>query len=125
MNPEREIARIQSTLDDLSARVEQAKTFTAQVLAAAERVGATRVGLNTYDDTVYSYGEFAFSSSGSLFCKGSHENGRPLAWKVAEEAGISGGCGNGDQHQVRNARMLIDGIYELRDGVWHTAEVDA
>lgn len=115
-------------IDQLSRRVEslreeyeRAKIMTAHVLAAAEANGVDRIGINTIDKTVHETGNFPFAARGSLFAKGRHENGWPVVWKVASDAGISGGAGNTDQHQIQSV-ALVDGIYELRDGEWRMVE---
>lgn len=117
MNPERELESLERQLATLRARFEAAEDMTAQVLAVAQAHGVDRIGINRCDKTVHETGNWPFAENGNLFAKG-RQNGWPVVWQVAEDAGISAGCGNGDQHQISMSARLIDGIYELRDGRW-------
>ena len=60
----------------------------------------------------------------NVFANGENEYGFPKIWDVVSEMNISGGCGNGAQHQIDLAASarLIDGVYELQDGAWHRLE---
>lgn len=45
-------------------------------------------------------------------------NGWPALWAALEKVGLRGGCGNGNQMQVRSDADLTDGFYEIIDGAW-------
>ena len=118
MNVDREIEKLRSAVDSFEQRYANAEERTAKVLAAAEANDVKRIGINCYNGWVYSGERFPFTARGSIFAKGRDDQGWPVAWRIAKQAGIGDGCGNTEQHQVSNPDALIDGIYELRNGVW-------
>lgn len=42
--------------------------------------------------------------------EGRDKNGWPLCWAVAEECGISWGCGNGEMHQIKPENFKLPRI---------------
>ena len=123
MNFQTRIDRLQGQLDDLRSELSRAEDMTAKVLAAAEANGVDRIGIGKLDATVHETEKFPFGASGSIFCKGKGPDGWPLAWKVAEDAGVSAGCGNSGQHQVSG--VFVDGVYERTDGEWRLVEASS
>jgi multidrug efflux pump subunit AcrA (membrane-fusion protein) len=112
---ERSIERAQSAIESL----DKAAVKTAQVLEIAKNVGVKALSIGMKSARVRNEA-WPFGYKGSIFTvPGARDPyGYPLAWTIAEQAGISGGCGNTGQHSVDDS-LLIDGVYELRAGKWH------
>ncbi len=117
-NFEDRLSQHEESLAKLRKEYEEARDFTAILLDKAKSMGIKALGINKTNkktqDTpwseMHSYGIFA-KERGS---------GWPLVWRLAEEADIYAGCGNNQQAQIKynKSAQLIDGIYELKKGVW-------
>lgn len=102
-------------------KIEAAKEKTAEVLSIANEIGVKTVGIGRKHASLGNT-EFPFGGSGSIFTPTqSRHNGWPSAWHIAERAGISGGCGNTGQHQIRQD-SCVDGVYRCIKGVWTRIE---
>jgi len=117
---------LRKDIEVLSSMMESAKVFTANFLSKCSDVGYDRVSIGKKHPSVESTKHYPFGAAGSVFAGNSggadvRVNGSPAIWRIVERMGISGGCGNGHQHQVNDAR-LIDGVYHFRDGSWYRVE---
>ena len=110
---------LEKLIENLSVAYNEAREFTENFLKCCERHGINLVSVATRTKKIDKCATYPFGCEDSVFAEGL-ENGWPTIWAVAEEIGIGCGCGNGNQHQItRNAKSkLIDGVYELKDGVW-------
>lgn len=101
----------------------QAKTL--EVLAIAESIGVTIVGIGVKHKDLGNE-EWPFGLSGNIFTPKDNKgpNGWPAAWHIAEAAHISHGAGNSGQHQIADG-SVVDGLYRLKDGKWHREDVEA
>ena len=99
------------------ADLAHAKTKTAELLEIARAAGVTAVGISKTHPRLGNE-HWGQRGGGAIFTPVDEEvNGWPAAWHVAEKAGVGFGCGNPGQHQART-KNLIDGVYEVRDGLW-------
>lgn len=117
---ERAIENVNNAVAELERTrelVEAAATKTAEVLAIAEQLGVKTVSIGVKTPLVGN-DSFPFGGGSSLFTpKGSKVDGWPSAWRIAEQAGISTGCGNSGQHQIMHD-STIDGVYRCINGQW-------
>lgn len=95
--------------------------FTDKFLKCCSKHKIKAVCINTSNEIVKESTTFAFGCYNSVFASGNTTNGTPAIWAVCEELGISGGCGNHDQHQLNRTAMakLVDGAYQYKDGKWN------
>jgi hypothetical protein len=120
-NFEYRLTQQEKALVELRAEYEEARDFTAILLDKAKSMGIKALGINknskkTQDSPwskMHGYGIFAKE-------KTDDGNGWPMVWRLAEDAGIYAGCGNNQQAQIKSDKsaQLIDGIYELKKGIW-------
>lgn len=116
-------ADLKRELDDVSELLAIATTKTQELLAIAASVGTTVVSIGKKHPLTDNK-SWPFGTSGSIFTpKADKVNGYPASWHIASKAGVSFGCGNGNQHQVKDEH-LIDGVYECRDGQWARIDVE-
>lgn len=118
--------RIQAELKRIEQLIKQAEAIRDQIKVAAENtktvldvcdaLGVVAVGIGARDETFKDSAGHPFGYDGSIFVDGRDKAGWPLAWAVAQKAGVSGGCGNGGQHQTRG--QFLNGVYRCVDGVW-------
>jgi hypothetical protein len=123
------IEQLLKDLTKLREDFEEAKTYTGEFLAWCSKNGVNRVGIGMRDDGFKDSANYPFGASGSIFADGCEldEKGRPswpIAWKLADGFGISGGAGNSGERQISlEARnKLIDGIYECKNGQWRKVD---
>lgn len=110
-------------LDALQSQLREAAKKTEELLAIASEVGVTALSIGKKHPLVGNEA-WSFGYAGSIFTPKENEHeGWPAAWHIARVAGISGGAGNGGQHQV-DATNLIDGVYECRGGEWFRVDVE-
>lgn len=111
---------LDAELKKLEADVKAATAFTMAFLKKCGKHKLTRVAINVADKSVPESVSFPFGPQGSVFAQGQTKDGWPAIWRATEEAGISGGCGNHNQHSITHEAQakLIDGVYELKDGKW-------
>jgi hypothetical protein len=128
MNFELEIQRSESQLNDAVAEIKRikeqlkdARVFTAQFLTKCKKYKITKVSIGRKHDSVESTVNWPFGHEGSVFSDDVECKMWPAIWRVVEEMGISGGCGNLNQHNANTSR-LIDGVYHLKDGKWMRVE---
>jgi hypothetical protein len=109
-------------LKSLSAKVTSAALFTEKFLDACREEGLKKIAIGVSHDSIPESVSFPFGPDNSVFSnrKNSKLSGSPAIWEVVRKLGISGGCGNGDQHQltIEGKARLIDGVYHLKDGSW-------
>lgn len=118
---ERNIKENEANILSLKDQFNKAKTFTSKFLDTCSEYGITKVSISKSDKSIPSSMNYPFSASGSVFAfqpkKVNSNSGWPPIWGVVKKLGISGGCGNSDQHQADTSN-LIDGVYHLKSGKW-------
>ena len=115
------IKQVEESVLKIRSEYEEARDFTAILLDKAKSMGIKALGINktskkTQDSPwseMHEYGIFAKE-------RGDVGKGWPLVWRLAEEMEIYAGCGNNQQAQIENDKsaQLVDGIYELKAGIW-------
>ena len=115
------IKQVEESVLKIRSEYEEARDFTAILLDKAKSMGIKALGINktskkTQDSPwseMHGYGIFAKE-------RGDGGKGWPLVWRLAEEMEIHAGCGNNQQAQIENDKsaQLVDGIYELKAGIW-------
>lgn len=120
-NFDNRIEQVEESVKKLRLEYEQARDFTAILLDKAKSMGIKAVGINktsskTQDSPwshMHGYGIFAKE-------RGHSGKGFPLVWELAKEMEIYAGCGNHQQAQITydKSAQLVDGIYELKKGIW-------
>jgi len=121
------IERLKAELDALRANYKEAQKNTILLLdKCSPYYTAISIG-KSHNEVPNSVG-FVFGAEGNIFGyneddKKARINDRPAIWSIAEDMGISAGCGNSHQHQVRTSR-LVDGVYKVQDGKWKRIDND-
>ena len=115
------IKQVEESVLKIRSEYEEARDFTAILLDKAKSMGIKALGINktskkTQDSPwseMHGYGIFAKE-------KGDDDKGWSLVWRLAEEMEIYAGCGNNQQAQIKHDKsaQLVDGIYELKAGIW-------
>lgn len=118
---EKDLEKISERQKKLSDDFEQAKIFTAKFLSACSRRKIKLVSIGEQTDLIKSSKEWSFGHSYSVFSEENDRKGFPKIWDVVSEMGISGGCGNSNQHQISSEGLsrLINGVYEFSNGKWY------
>jgi hypothetical protein len=102
--------------------MKKAADFTVNFLEICKRHRIDKVAIAVAHESIPRSTEFPFGYTGSIFTQDARtKDGWPSIWRVVEEAGISGGCGNTDQHSANTAK-LIDGCYHLKNGKWNKVD---
>ena len=111
---------LEECIIDLEHKYKNNVEFTTKFLKCCEENGIKKVGIQVIADDLKGSKNFPFGAAGNVFAD-ERLDGWPAIWKVCEDMKISGGCGNSGQHQISSnaSAKFIDGIYELKDGVWH------
>lgn len=113
----------------LTKTVEKAEVATANFLSKCQEHGLECVAIGMRTRRIPVSISYPFSPDGVAFGEGvsrkPDEDGRlsrdPAIWHAAYDAGVASGCGNNGSQQVIDD-LLIDGVYELRGGVWKKVE---
>lgn len=119
-----EIESAKKKIKDLESKYKAAKEFTKKLLVNCSRKGITKVAINKKSKKVPASVDWPFSYiHNDIFTfipKKNRIEGFPPIWEIVDKMGISGGCGNGDQHSLseEGSERLIDGVYEVRKGKW-------
>lgn len=130
-----QLEKLQTQINTLKAKFESAQIFTHDFLEMCKEYDIQLVSIGKKTEKIPATINWPFGHKGSVFTNEAYEmvktrenddsvterKGYPAIWRVVSKAGISGGCGNSHQHQVRDAN-LIEGVFELKDGVWYWIE---
>ena len=117
-----QINTLQDKANCLAEAYAKAEDFTLKFLACCEKHHIDLVSIGQRTNRIQSSKTFPFDVSDSVFADGRDSRNIPHIWSVVSDMGISGGAGNGGQHQIRNSAKLIDGVYELKNGTWRKVE---
>ena len=117
-----QINTLQDKANCLAEAYAEAEDFTLKFLACCEKHHIDLVSIGQRTDRIKSAKKYPFDVKDSVFADGTDSEDGPYIWSVVSDMGISGGCGNSGQHQIRNSAKLIDGVYELKDGTWRKVE---
>ena len=116
-----EIKNLQEKADKLAIAYAEAEDFTEKFLkrCSAHKIKLVSIGVRT--KLIEGCEDYPWGCEGSVFAEVRAKDGFPTIWSVVEELDISGGAGNGYQHQINRYAQsrLIDGIYEFKDKKWH------
>lgn len=114
---------LKNQVDELVKAYAEARDFTESFLDCCKKHGIETVSIQKETERIPSSIGFAFGARGNAFAE-ERENGYPAIWSVARETDTYGGCGNGGQAQLNRLAqvMLVDGVYELKDGTWTKIE---
>lgn len=123
-NIEEEIKKSINELKSVRAELKECVAFTGKFLAVCKELGIKKVAVGVSHPSVKSSNDFGFGPINSAFAGGEGKEGWPKIWKAVELAGVSGGCGNHDQHQLNGIGQakLIDGCYHLNGGKWRKVD---
>jgi len=129
MNLKRELAVIRTLreqLTNIEKSLKEAGTYTDAFLEVCKKHSIKKVAIGVPHSSVKSSIEWggAHRTSGSVFADAEDDGKWPSIWKVARDAGVSGGAGNSGQHQLSlNAQaLLIEGVYHYKAGKWKRLE---
>jgi hypothetical protein len=113
------IEALQEQANSLAQAYAEAEDFTRKFLDCCKNHGIKTVAIQEENKAVKSSVGFGFGANGSVFAD-ERENGWPAIWGVCADMKISGGCGNGGQHQINYSAQakLVDGTYTLKNGTW-------
>lgn len=119
---EQQIVSAQTSIAALKSELASARAFTERFLDDCASTGINKVAIRKSHKSVPPSVGFTFGPHSSVFQPRNvrDSDGWPAIWGVVKRMGISGGCGNSDQHQIVDEpdRTLIDGVYHLRNGRW-------
>lgn len=113
----REHETLKKRIADCDKSLKDAKVFTAKFLSICNKHGVKCVSIGTPTDRIESAKNWSHGHSKNIFADDRGKDGWPAIWRIVEEAGIGGGCGNAGQHSA-NCTRLVDGVYELKNGTW-------
>jgi hypothetical protein len=131
MNINAELKRVEALIlqaENIRDRIKVAAENTQNILQACDDLGVPIVGIGKRTDEFKDSKGHPFGAGGSVFADGRsveyyqvkgvrhQREGWPIAWQIARNAGVSAGCGNSGQHQVKGE--FLDGVYRCKDGVW-------
>lgn len=86
--------------------------LTKKFLKICKKAGYKRVAIGTYDSEIEACVGWPFEYRGSVFCSPDIKSYEwPAVWRIMREMGISGGAGNGQQHQFEGDLEM--GSYDL------------
>jgi len=118
------LERLEDKLKILKKKVKIGVEFTQKFLNKCGKAGYTRISIGKRSNKVSSSKGWTFGTSSSVFGFPSgikDKTGWCAIWGIVEELGISGGCGNADQHQVSEDN-LIEGVFQLKGKKWMRIE---
>lgn len=115
--------RLQRDLDSLREEYSQFSKFTAKFLKVCRLEGIEKVSIGRDHRSIESSRGFVFGPKGSVFSDERSKSGDPAVWNVVQSLNISGGAGNGGQHQVSSDAMLIEGVYHFKKGRWFKVDL--
>lgn len=119
-----EIERLESQLKEIKVSLKEASKFTQEFLNKCGKAGIKGVSVGVRSDKIEATKHYPFGCHSSVFQSPSGVRGKDgwvAIWGVVKEMGISGGCGNPDQHQV-SGDNLIQGVYELKGNTLRKVE---
>lgn len=61
---------------------------------------------------------YPFLPDDSVFADPDGSDGLPRIWRVCEDAGVGGRCGNTGQHQLAHGHNLESGVYRRHHREW-------
>ena len=110
--------REKERMETLIAEYESAIEITCDLLERCEKEKITKVAIGMKHESVPVTITWPFGYEGSVFTfSPTKNNGFPPIWGICDALGISKGCGNTDQRQVKY-NSLVDGVYHFHDGWW-------
>lgn len=117
---ENEIKVSIAKLDATKKELKDCIAFTGKFLGICKELGIKKVAICVSHPSVKSSVDFPFGPYSSAFADSPRKYDSPVIWEAVERAGISGGCGNSDQHQLSNIGIskLVDGCYHYNGGKW-------
>ncbi len=131
MNFDLRVAEIEKRQKELAAlvlatkaAVKEARRFTAHFLNECAKAGITKVAIARAHKSVPSSVDFPFGPRNSVFSDDVRKDDWPAIWSVVSDCGLSGGCGNHNQHSLNEEgeAKLIDGVYHLKNGKWKAVD---
>lgn len=119
-----QMSRLQVQFADLKDDFEKSVEYTKVFLDECKNNGIKLVSIGKYDEEIKSTKNWPFYTPCSVFADKRTKDGWPSIWRVVENLGISGGCGNSGQHQISSESYarLVDGVYLYKDGKWSLKE---
>lgn len=120
MNFDRKIEALSNEVAALVLAYQAAEDFTRKFLDVCTEYGVDLVSIGERTDRIPESVSFPFGAEGSVFAE-KRDGNLPAIWRVAEKSGVYGGCGNHNQAQLNRTgqAMLINGVYEYKDGQWY------
>ena len=115
---QKEVKELEEKANSLAEAYAEAEDFTLRFLKCCSKRHIKLVSIGKKTELIESAKNFPFGYGGSVFADDIGSDGWPTIWRVVEEMGIYGGCGNSGQHQVSCDAKLIDGVYEFKDKKW-------
>ena len=119
---QKQIECLEAKANSLAEAYAEAEDFTLRFLKCCRKHHIKLVSIGKRTELIESTKGYPFDCGGSVFADGITSDRWPTIWAVVEEMGISGGVGNGGQHQVTCDAKLIDGVYEFKDKKWRKIE---
>lgn len=113
-----EIKHLEAKADALAKAYAEAEDFTVRFLKCCSKHHIKLVSIGKKTDLIKGSKSYPFGCGGGVFADEYNREGYPAIWRVVEEMGISGGAGNGGQHQVTREAKFVDGVYEFKDKKW-------
>lgn len=110
---------MQGEYNALVSAYNEARDFTEKFLKCCSKHRVKVVAIQSQTDLIKESKTFPFGVGGSVFAEG-ESDGWPVIWRICEEYGVSGACGNHNQHSLNQTgkAKLIDGVYRFENGKW-------
>lgn len=108
-----------ASLEVFKKKYKQHRDYTSIFLNVCRKYKIKRVAVGVSCADMDRCKNWPFDFSGSVFTDDTRDKrtGNPAIWQVLRELNIMG-CGNSNQAQFNSEAMLIDGIYEYKNGKW-------
>jgi hypothetical protein len=115
-----EIQNLSRLHAEIKIDFDNAKKLTSKFLSNCKQHGIKKVSIGTRHESIPASMTFPFGVINSVF---SVSKNNTEIWDACRDAGVGGGCGNADQHQLnRIGQSMIDGVYHLKNGTWRRVE---
>jgi len=121
---EGQMLRLKTQFNDLKNEFDESVEYTKVFLDECKKQGIKLVSIGRTDEEIKSTNGWPFDPARSIFADNRSKDDWPAIWKVSENLGIGGGCGNSGQHQISSEAYarLVDGVYSYKNGKWSLKE---
>lgn len=122
-NFDHEFNELEDSVKQLKKDYSEYKKNTVNFLKECGKFGIKLVSVGKKTEKIECSSSFPFETNNSVFAYGDVQyQNYPAIWTALNNLKISGGCGNGHQHELNDTAKLIEGVYELKNEIWKQVE---